>query len=105
MVENDGVDGGGGGSGKSDKKSSEIEKSSKSPKSLKGLKNLQRPSVWRNVYRSTGPPSTKKKLELPLKLFLTVFRALFCWAQELSQYQIWSDYRQGKADALLRFFP
>ena len=34
-----------------------VEKSSKSPKSLKDLKNLQRPSVWRNVYRSTNPPS------------------------------------------------
>ena len=28
-----------------------------SSKSLKGLKNLQRPSVWRNVYRNTNPPS------------------------------------------------
>ena len=74
MVENDGVDGGGGGSGKLVEKSSEIEKLSKSPKSLKGLKNLQRPSVRRNVYRSTSPPSTKTRASVKA---LTVFRALF----------------------------
>ena len=45
-----------------------VEKLSKILESLKDLKNLQKPSVWRNVYRSTGPLSTKNKLELPLKL-------------------------------------
>ena len=81
-----------------------VEKSSKSRKSLKGLKNLQRPSVRRNVYQSTDPPSKNSSFVTTL----TVFRALFCWAQELSQYQVQSDYRGGKAngvaDALSRFF-
>ena len=40
---------------------------------------------------------------------LTVFRALFCLVQKLSQYHVWSDYRYGKAngaaDALSRFSP
>ena len=47
-VEYDEVDGGGGKS---------VKKLSKSRKSLNGLKNLQKPSVWRNVYQSTDPPS------------------------------------------------
>ena len=46
-----------------------VKESSKSPKNLKGLKNLQRPSVRRNVYRSTDPPSIRyEELELPLEL-------------------------------------
>ena len=36
-----------------------VKESSKSPKSFKCLNNLQRISVWRNVYRSTGLLSTK----------------------------------------------
>ena len=48
-----------------------VEESSKSSKSLKGLKNLQRPSVRRNVYRSTDPPSIgNEELEPPLQLWL-----------------------------------
>ena len=47
-----------------------VEELSKSPKSLKGLKNLQRPSVRRNVYRSTDPPSIRyEELELPLEFW------------------------------------
>ena len=55
-----------------------VEESSKSPKSLKGLKNLQRPSVRRNVYRSTDPPSIEnEELELPLQLSDS-FSSSFC---------------------------
>ena len=39
---------------------------------------------------------------------LTVFMSSFCWAQELSQYQFWINYQQGKlsgaADVLSHFF-
>ena len=56
-----------------------VEESSKSPKSRKGLKNLQRPSVRKNIYQSTNPPSIGyEELNLPLKS-LTVFRAYFAW--------------------------
>ena len=55
----DGFDAGGGTGGKSVKKSSKSRRIVKESKSFKGLKNLQRPSVRRNVYRSTGPLSTK----------------------------------------------
>ena len=45
-----------------------VEELSKSPKSFKGLENLQRSSVRRNVYRSTGPWSVRyEELELPLE--------------------------------------
>ena len=55
-----------------------VEESSKSPKSLKALKNLQRPSVRRNVYRSTDPPSIEnEELELPLQLSDS-FSSSFC---------------------------
>ena len=59
VVKFDGFDAGGGASSKSVEKSLKSRKSSKNPESLKGRKNLQRPSVWRNVYQSTGPLSTK----------------------------------------------
>ena len=99
-VEYDEVDGGG---DQSIKKSS---KNRQKLKSLKGLKNLQRPSVRRNIYQSTDPPSIKIRRTRTSLRALTVFRALFCRAQELSRYHVWSDYCQGKAnrvaDALSR---
>ena len=65
-VEYDGVDGGG---GQLVEKSSKSRRIVKESKSFKGLKNLQRPSVRRNVYRSTDPPSIRyEELELPLEL-------------------------------------
>ena len=66
MVKYDEVDGGR--SGAADK-SSKSRKIVKNPKNLKGLGSLQRPSVRRNVYRSTDPPSIRyDELELPLEL-------------------------------------
>ena len=63
--------------GKLVKKSSKSRRIIKESKSFKGLKNLQRPLVWRNVYQSTGPPSTRyKELEFPLEL--RQFFKLFC---------------------------
>ena len=68
MVEFDGFDAGGGAGGKLVKNSSKSRKLLKSPESLKGLNNLQRPSVRRNVHRSTDLPSIRyKELELLLK--------------------------------------
>ena len=52
-----------------------VEKSSKSPKKPQKLKNLQISSVWRNVYRNTGPPLMKNSSFHYSAL--TVFRALF----------------------------
>ena len=64
-VEYDEVDGG----GKLVEKSSKSQRIVKESKSFKGLKNLQRPSVPRNVYQSTDPPSIRyKEFELPLEL-------------------------------------
>ena len=61
-VKYDGVDGG---DDQSVKKSS---KSRQKLKSFKGLENLQKPSVRKNVYQSTDPPSIKyKELEFPLE--------------------------------------
>ena len=51
------VDGSGGGGDKSVEKSSKSRRIVKESKSFKALRNLQRPSVRRNVYRSTDPPS------------------------------------------------
>ena len=60
MVKYDEVDGGrSGAGGKLVKKSSKSRRIVKESKSFKGLKNLQRPSVRRNVYRSTDPPSIR----------------------------------------------
>ena len=57
------VDGRSSAVGKSVKKSSKSRQKSrrivKEPKKLQGLKNLQRTSVRRNLYQSTGPLSTK----------------------------------------------
>ena len=60
-VEYNGVDSGG------DQSVKKLSKSRQKLKSLKGLKNLQKPSVRRNVYRSTDPPSIRYE-ELLLKL-------------------------------------
>ena len=83
-----------------------VKESSKKSKSFKGLKSLQKLLVRKNVYQSTNPSSIKYE-ELELLLELCQFFKLFCWAQELSQYHVRSDYQQGKAsgavDALLRF--
>ena len=74
MVKYDEVDGG----GKLVKKSSKSRRIVKESKSFKGLKNLQKPSVRRNVYRSTDPPSIgNEELELPLQLSDSFFE-LFC---------------------------
>ena len=55
-----------------------VEESSKSLKGLKDLKNLQRPSVRRNVYQSTDPPSIEnEELGLPLQLSDS-FSSSFC---------------------------
>ena len=84
MFDYDGVNSGGGGGGKLVEKLSKIEKLSKSLKSLKGLKNLQRPSVWKNVYQSTNPPSIGyKELELLLELW-QFFLGLFLFGPETS---------------------
>ena len=70
MIKYDEVDGGRSGAvGKSVQKSSKSRRIVKESKSFKGLKILQRPSVRRNVYRSTDPPSIRyEELELPLEL-------------------------------------
>ena len=60
-------------------KSWKIVKSLKNPK---GLKKLHKLSVWKNIYKSTNPPSIRYK-ELELLLELWQFFELFCWAQEL----------------------
>ena len=74
VVKYDEVDGG----GKLVKMLSKSRKIVKKSKSFKGLKNLQKPSVRRNIYRSTDPPSIgNKELELPLQLFDSFFE-LFC---------------------------
>ena len=115
-VKYDGVDGGG------DQSVKKLSKSRQKLKSLKGLKNLQRPSVWRNVYRSTDLPSIRyKELELPLELwqfhelFLLGPKKLsgghfhFNYQQDTANGACSFDYRQGKAngtaDALSRLSP
>ena len=61
-VKYDGVDGG------NDQLVKKSSKSCQKLKSFKGLENLQKPSVRRNVYRSTSPPSIRyKQLELLLE--------------------------------------
>ena len=61
--------------------------------------------VWENFYRSTGSPTTSNS---SFCWSFDSFSNSFCWAQELSWYQVWSDYRQGKAnratDTLSRFY-
>ena len=97
VVEFDGVDACGGGGGKS------VEKLSKNRKTSKAKKS-QRSSVWRNVYQNTGPPSTKNS---SFCLSSDSFSSSFCWARELSQYHIWTNYHEGQAnevaDALSHF--
>ena len=66
MVKHDKVDVG----GKSVKKLLKSQRIVKESKSFKGLKNLQKPSVQRNVYQNTNPPSIGyEELELPLELW------------------------------------
>ena len=58
VVEFDGVDAGGGGTiGKSVKNLSKSRRIIKKSKKPQRPEKLQRSSVWRNVYRSTDPPS------------------------------------------------
>ena len=83
-----------------------VEESSKSPKNLKGPKSCK-------SHRFGGTFT-----EVPILRQLNTkhsnfsydfdsFLSSFCWAQELSRYHVWSDYRQGKAsgavDALSHF--
>ena len=67
VVDYDGVDGGV--VGKSVKKSSKSRRIVKKSEKSQRPERLQRSLVWRNVYRSTNPPSIRyEELELPLEL-------------------------------------
>ena len=55
-----------------------VKKSKNYQKSFKDLKNLQKPSVRKNVYQNTNPPSIRyKELELLLQLSDS-FSSSFC---------------------------
>ena len=58
--------------GKSVKKLSKSGKIVKESKSFKSLKNLQKPSVWKNIYKSTNLPSIRYK-ELEFRQFFELF--------------------------------
>ena len=70
-----GVDGGNDSDaiGKSVKKSTKSRRIIKEFKSFKGLKILQTPSVWKNVYRSTDPLSTRYEELKRSDSFLSTF--------------------------------
>ena len=56
---------------------------------------LQRSSVWKKVYQSTGPLSTKNS---SFYWSSNSFSCSFCWAQNLRRYHFDFDYWQSKAD-------
>ena len=91
VVEFDGVDAGSGG-GKSVKNLSKSRRIVKKPKKPQKSEKLQRPSVWKNVYRGTNLPSIGyKELELLLQLSDN-FSSSFCLVQELPRYHFCFDY-------------